>query len=194
MTFLRIACAAAMFAAGLIALPAPASEMQSFTLDGARSQVSARVALFGLASKTAHFPEISGRIALDPARPEAIDLNVTLNARALRASDTVTLGRLKGPSFFDVEHHPSVRFIGRSMRMTGTRSAEVAGELTARGVTRREVLQVTFDQAPSANTGREPIGFTGTTTINRRDYGMTAYSLIVGNRVTITIKARMVPA
>lgn len=192
--FLRILLAAALLIAGPAALSASAGGFQTFSLDSAQSRVSAQVAFFGVASKSAHFPEVTGRIVLDPAKPDSIDLNVTLNARALRAGDGVTLARLKGPSFFDVERYPSVRFIGTSMRMTGQRSADVTGELTARGVTRREVLKVTFDQDPASNTGREAISFTGTMAINRRQYGMTAYSLIVGNRVTIAIRARMVPA
>lgn len=190
---IRAGIAAATVAALLIAYPVSAEKSRRYALDSARSSVSARVAFFGIASKTAHFPEISGGVRLDPERPEAIDLDVTLNARALRAGDKVTLARLKGPNFFDVERHPVVRFVGQSMRMTGQRTAEVTGELTARGVNRREVLHVTFQRAPSAIAAGEPIAFSGVMRINRRDYGMNAYSLIVGNRVTITINARMVP-
>ena len=40
-----------------------------YTLDPAGSQVSARVGFFGIASKTAQFPEVSGGVALDPAGP-----------------------------------------------------------------------------------------------------------------------------
>lgn len=188
-----IALTAAAIAACLVAVPALAGQSQRFALDGAQSAVSARVAFFGLASKSAQFPEVSGGIELDPDQPGTIALNVTLNARALKAGDRDTLARLRGPSFFDVERHPEVRFSGRAMRMTGQRTAEIDGELTARGVTRREMLRVTFEREPGAVTRGEPITFSGTMTINRRNYGMTAYSLIVGNRVTIAIRARMVP-
>ena len=186
---------AATALAGVLActLPATAGEPAHYTLDAANSAVSARVGFFGIASKTAHFPDISGRIRLDPERPGPIDLDVTLNARALKAGDRTTLDRLKGPHFFDVERYPSVRFVGRSMRMTGERTADVNGELTARGVTRQEVLRVTFETPPGQISGRDPVSFTGIMAIDRRNYGMRAYSLIVGNRVTIAIKARMVP-
>ena len=190
----RLAIAAVSIAAFVMGAPASTEEPRRLVLDAAQSAVSARVAFFGLASKTAHFPEVSGGIQLDADRPGAVDLDVTLNARALRAGDGKTLARLRGPNFFDVEHYPSVHFAGRAMRMTGPRTADVTGELTARGVTRREVLRVIFDRDPGAISGREPITISGTMTINRRDYGMTAYSLIVGNRVTISIRARMVPA
>ena len=106
----------------------------------------------------------------------------------------MTLARLKGPKFFDVERYPTVRYVGRSMTMTGPQQADVAGELTARGITRPAVLKVTFDRDPAQITGRDPVNLSGTMTINRRDFGMTAYSLIVGKKVTITIKARMMPA
>ncbi len=189
----RMVLASVSIAALLFGFPASAQQTHRLVLDSAQSAVSARVGFFGVASKTAHFPEVSGGIRLDPKRPGAIDLDVTLNARALRAGDSVTLARLKGPSFFDVERYPSVQFSGRSMRMTGQHTADVTGDLTARGVTRQEVLRVTFDRSPDAITGREPVTISGTMVINRRNYGMTAYSLIVANRVTIAIRARMAP-
>ena len=46
---------------------------------------------------------------------------------------------------------------------------------------------------PGEATGRAPIALTATTTIDRRDFGMTAYPLIVGRKVKIRIRARMVP-
>jgi polyisoprenoid-binding protein YceI len=41
--------------------------------------------------------------------------------------------------------------------------------------------------------GREPVQLTARTIINRRDFGMTSYGLVVGKNVKITIEARLVP-
>ena len=166
---------------------------QRYQLDGPASEVSAKVAFFGLASKTARFPQMSGRIALSPERLDTIDLDVELDARALTAGDKVTLGRLRGKDFFDVERYPVVRFSGRRMQMTGPVTATVAGEVTARGVTRPATLALTFRDPPARATGRDPVQLTAQTTIDRREFGMTAYSAIVGKKVTITIRARLVP-
>lgn len=166
---------------------------QRYALDGSSSQVSAKVAFLGLASKTARFPQISGRIALAPERLDTIDLDVELDARALTAGDKVTLARLKGKDFFDVERFPTVRFSGRRMQMSGPVTATVAGEVTARGITRPATLTVTFRDPPARATGRDPVELTARTVIDRREFGMTAYSAIVGKKVTITIRARMVP-
>ena len=165
-----------------------------YTIDDARSDVAARVAFFGLASKTAHFPRMSGGITLDPAHPQTADLDVVLDARALTAPDKVTLGRLKGPKFFWVERYPTVRFAGHGLRLSGAQSGTVAGAITARGVTRPATLAVSFAQPVAGSGAARPIDLTGRTTIDRKAFGMTAYSPIVGRKVAITIRARMVPA
>ncbi len=176
-----------------LVLTGAATPQYRYRLDEVGSTVSAKVAFFGLASKTARFPRMSGGIALAPDQLDAIDLEVNLDARALTAGDPVTLGRLRGKDFFDVEHYPTVRYAGRRMTMTGPLTATIDGEITARGITRPSQLTVTFRDPPAQATGREPIALSARTTIDRRDFGMTAYGLIVGRRVTISIDARMAP-
>jgi polyisoprenoid-binding protein YceI len=183
-----------VFALLVLVAASPPAQRLRYVIDPSGSDIAARVAFFGLASKTARFPKVSGGIGLAPADLTHVDLTVELDARALTAPDKVTLARLKGPKFFDVANHPSVRFVGRGLAMNGPSSGTVAGEITARGVTRPATLAVTFAKPPAEATGREPITLTGRTTIDRRAFGMTAYRMIVGRKVTITIRARMVPA
>lgn len=183
---LAVRAVAALFLLG-------AAPVQRYTIDAAASDVSARVAFFGLASKTARFPEVSGSITLSPENPERIDLVVTLDARALTAPDRVTLARLKGPAFFDVERHPTVQFRGERMRLTGDTAATIAGEITARGVSRPATLTVRFANPPLRADGSNPLRIEGETRIDRREFGMTAYPLVVGRTVTIRISAVLVP-
>ena len=183
----------AILIASTALVAAAAGPSHRYTIDPAHSDVSAKVAFFGIASKTAHFPKMSGGITLDPAHPESADLNVELDARALTAPDAVTLGRLKGAKFFWVERYPTVRFAGHGLRLSGDRSGTVPGEITARGVTRPATVAVTFAQSVS-HPPAGPIDLTARTTIDRKAFGMTAYGLIVGRKVAISIRARMVPA
>jgi polyisoprenoid-binding protein YceI len=188
-----------MFLLPLLAVFAPASVgansasvPQSYTLDASASNVSAKVPFFGLASKTARFPRMEGAVTIVPGAPEKALIDVTFDAAAIEAPDSVTLARLRSDKFFWVEKYPNVRFIGRSLKMASTTRGAVAGELTARGVTKPQTLVVTFDADPLAQVGK-PVSFSGTTTMDRRQYGMKSYQLIVGNKVDITLKARMVP-
>lgn len=177
----------------LLSVAALVSPPVHYTLDEAGSEVSAKVPFIGLFSKSAQFPRMSGGITLSPDRPEDADLKVTLNANALTAGDGVTLRRLKGPDFFDVANHPTIVFEGQGMTMTGPKSSTINGNLTARGVTKPATLKVKFASPPAEARPGEAIELTANTSIDRRAYGMNAYSLIVGKKVNITIKARMVP-
>ncbi|WP_086620066.1 YceI family protein [Erythrobacter tepidarius] len=176
----------------VFALANTPSTAQRYILDAAASDVSARVPFFGLASKTARFPRMEGAVTIIPGAPEKAVIDVTFDASAIEAPDSVTLARLKGEKFFWVEKYPTIRFIGRSMKLVSATKGTVSGELTARGVTMPATLAVTFDADPVRNAGR-PVSFTGTTTIDRRQFGMKSYQLIVGNKVDITLRARMVP-
>lgn len=177
----------------LLGATASAPPAYRYRLDAPGSQVSARVAYFGVGHKTVRFPVMRGALRLVPERTEAIDLDVELDARALDAGGKTDSDYLKGKAFFDVANHPVVRFSGNRMTMTGETTARVDGRITARGVTRPAVLTVTFAQPPARASGRDPIALTATTAINRRDFGMTSFGLIVGKTVKITIRARLVP-
>lgn len=176
----------------LFALANTIGAPQRYALDASASNVSAKVPFFGLASKTARFPKMQGAVTIVPGAPERAVIDVTFDATAIEAPDPVTLGRLRGEKFFWVEKYPAIRFVGRSLKLSSATRGTVSGELTARGVTRPATLAVTFDSDPQALAGR-PVSFTGTTTIDRREYGMKSYQLIVGNKVDITLKARMLP-
>lgn len=189
---LRRAALALIAAVGLAQAATGGETRLRYTLDASASNVSAQVPFFGLASKTARFPKMEGVVTIVPGAPERAVIDVTFDAAALEAPDRVTLERLRGEKFFWVEKHPTVRFVGRSLDLSSATRGRVAGDLTARGITRPQVLEVTFDSDPVANPG-QPVSFTGRTTIDRREYGMKAYPLIVGNKVDITLKARMVP-
>ena len=179
-----------LFAA--LALANSAGVPQRYTLDASASNVSAKVPFFGLASKTARFPRMEGAVTIVPDAPEKALIDVTFDATAIEAPDSVTLARLRSDKFFWVDKYPTIRFLSRSLKLSSTTRGTVSGELTARGVTRPATLAVTFNADPIAQAGR-PVSFTGTTTIDRRQFGMKAYQLIVGNKVDITLKARMVP-
>lgn len=181
--------------AALLALLQPAWAMAGdlrYVIDRSASRVDAKVPFLGIASKTAKFPDMTGTFNLSFADLEALDMVVDIDARTLTTGDAQTK-TLKGKSFFDVAHHPTVRFVGKRLKMTGERTAEVEGQITARGVTRPIRLNVTFSVPPFSTGGTQPISIVGTGVIDRRQFGMTAFPWIIGAMVNVTIRARMVP-
>ncbi|WRH75294.1 MAG: YceI family protein [Sphingobium sp.] len=187
----RWAIAAALLFGAAIA---GATSSYNFTIDAGASSVDAKVAFMGIGNRKALFPAVRGTVALTPDAMDRINLDVMIDATQLRADDSLTTNRLKGDAFFNVAKYPTVRFQGTDLSMATQTSGIVRGNLTARGVTRPVTLNVSFSAPPSTTSLKEPIRLTGVTTINRKDFGMTAYSLIVGKKVTISIRTKLVPA
>ncbi|MEP2735844.1 MAG: YceI family protein [Erythrobacter sp.] len=165
---------------------------QTYTLDTKASSVAAKVPFLGIGSRTATFNTITGAVKFAPDRPSAARVNVTINTQDIKAPDRVTLNRLKSEKFFWTDKYPTAKFAGSNLTMTSPTKGRISGKLTARGVTRAETLYVTFDRNPKTAMGKA-IGLTGTMKINRKNYGMTSFNLVVGKTVTINLKARMVP-
>ncbi|MBK8373377.1 YceI family protein [Sphingorhabdus sp.] len=185
-----------MLAAGfiiLLASSAMAANSYRYRIDSSASSVDAKVSFMGIGSQKAQFPAMTGNVSMAAGTNNAFNLDVRIDARQLKAGDSTTTKRLKGPDFFDVANHPTVRFRGTRIAMNGTSNGTVSGDLTARGVTRPVTLAVNFSNPPSQNGTKEAIRLTGTTVINRKEFGMTAYSAIVGKKVTLTIRSRLIP-
>ncbi len=166
----------------------------SFILDASASSVSAKVPFFGISSKSAQFPKMEGEVTIVPGQPQGAVVDVTFDATELQAPDEVTLQRLRGEKFFWVEKYPTIRFVGSELTMKSPTTGTVKGQLTARGVTNAEELEVSFDTPPEQAAPGQAVNLTGNMTINRRDYGMRSYQLIVGNKVKISLRARMLPS
>lgn len=164
-----------------------------FRVDAAASSVQAKVSFMGLGSQKAQFPISSGSISMASATTDKIALSVNINAKGLTSSSAETTKKLKGPDFFNVAKYPDIVFDGQRITMTSATTGTVSGNLTARGVTKPVNLAVTFSKAPASIGANEAVWLTGTTNINRKEFGMTAYSLIVGKTVKITINSKLVP-
>ena len=54
-------------------------------------------------------------------------------------------------------------------------------------------MAIVFSAPPAETSGTDPLQVIGTTTIDRREFGMKAFPLIVGNMVRVKISARVVP-
>ena len=127
-------------------------------------------------------------------RPEDSTVEVTIDAASIDTVHDVADEHLRDEHFLDIAHHPDITFRSTAVRHVGGDRWTVTGDLTIRGITRAITLDTRFNGAlPVARYARAKLGFTATTRINRRDFGM-SYNVpiptggfIVGNEVDITL-------
>jgi polyisoprenoid-binding protein YceI len=76
-----------------------------------------------------------------------------------------------GPDFFDAERHPEISFRSTDVRLAGDGRAEVDGELTIRGITRRVTTTGGYDAPRPDPIAGEVAGLHLHTSFDRRDFG-----------------------
>jgi polyisoprenoid-binding protein YceI len=106
-------------------------------------------------------------------------------------SDKLTT-ELCAANTFNCAQFPTATFKSTGARRTAGNTGEVTGNLTLAGVTKPVTIQVTFHGGVKrADTGIYMLGFSGTATVKRSDFGLTKmpWAGFVGDEVTLFIEA-----
>ena len=104
---------------------------------------------------------------------------------------------LRTADFFDVEKFPTITFKSKRSESAGNGKFRLIGDLTIRGVTKEVVLAVEGPSTPILEKGELASGATATTTINRKDFGVSwnrlleAGGIAVSDEVTFTIDVEL---
>jgi polyisoprenoid-binding protein YceI len=168
-----------------------------YTIDPARSRLGF-VARHAMISKVrGQFHDYEGTVHVDFTRPEKSSAQVTIDVASIDTRNEQRDGQLRANDFLDVPHHPQIRFFSRRVRREGTRF-RVTGDLAIKGVTRP--ISVDFDYTGAARDrfGNLRLGFEGSVTVNRRDWGvgwnapLEAGGVLVGDKVTLELKVSAV--
>jgi polyisoprenoid-binding protein YceI len=162
--------AAAVLAMGTGVMSAQATQWK---IDAAHSE--ADFAIKHLAISTVHgsFHGISGVISFDAADVAKSSVEATIPVDTVDTGVAPRDGDLKSPHFFDAAQFPTITFKSTGVHKTGDHY-DVAGDLTIHGVTKPVVLKL--EELGKAQAGMDGKslhrGFTATTTINRKDFGL----------------------
>ncbi len=149
------------------------------------------------------FKDIHGSMEFDPEDIGNSSVEVVIDAAGIWSGEADRDDHLRHADFLDVENHPQITFRGDDVEVAGGHDFTVTGDLTIRGVTRKETLEVRFlgqwptpwwedgvDKGPKIRAG-----FVATTRINRHDFGVSwngtldRGGVVVGDTVDITIDA-----
>ena len=184
--------------ATMLALPSVAAA-GDWTLDAAHSQASFSVRHMMISNVRGDFTGISGTVDFDEKKATNTKIDVAIDVATLDTRDAKRDGHLKSPDFFDVAKHPKMTFKSKKIRKSG-KNYKVAGDLTIHGVTKPVTLLTTISKPTKSPWGQTVVGVQATTTINRKDFGLTwnkaleTGGVVVGEKVEITIDAELVKA
>ena len=190
--FSRIALTAGLAAA--LSLPATAATT-SWQIDPAHSSAQFAVKHLMISTVRGAFTKVTGTIQFDDKDITKSTVDVTIDASSV---DTRVADRdkdLKSDHFFDVEHYPTITFKSKRVEQVSPGKLKVTGDLTIRGATKEVVLDVDGPTAPVKDPwGNQRMGVSASSKITRQDYGITYGPGMIGDEISITIDAEMIPA
>lgn len=171
----------------------------TYTIDAGHTSVTFRVShLF--TKVTGRFTAFDGTITFDESMPLETKVEGTIQAASINTDNEKRDTHLKNPDFFDVEKFPTITFSTDKVTDVAKNKAKLHGTLTMHGVTRPIVLDSEFLGAGQDPWGNAKAGFRGTTTLNRKDYGLIwnqtleTGGVLVGDEIEITIDVEAAPA
>lgn len=181
----------ALLAAAAAPVPALADV---YEIDTAHSTVSFQVRHLGISKVRGWFSGFAGTLDFDPANMAATKIQGTIQTASIDTRNEKRDDHLRGEDFFWAEKHPEISFESTSVEPTGETTAKVTGNLTMRGVTKPVILDAEYLGAIVDPWGNHKAGFSASTTINRKDWGIVwnkildTGGLTVGDEVTIELE------
>lgn len=143
------------------------------------------------------FDKFQGTVTFDPEAPTSAKVEGSIEAASINTHHAKRDQHLRSKDFFDVEKYPQIIF-----RSTGVsdvdavkKTGKLNGVLSMHGVEKPIVLDVAFLGEGKDPWGNRRSGFTATTTLARKDFGINwnetldTGGVLLGEEVQIQIQA-----
>jgi polyisoprenoid-binding protein YceI len=181
-----------------LTIEAPTTTWQ---VDPSRSRVEftigGRLLLVRQSTVRGRFSDVAGTARLDERTPTDSRAELVVGAASLETGNGRRDRRLKSADFFDVARYPRLTFASRAVEAVDDDAGHyrVTGALTIRDVRREVTLDLHY--TPPRGRARLQIAyFTGTTVLNRRDFGLSwnSRTIKVEDEARVTLALELLPA
>lgn len=165
--------------------------------DPFHTQVEFAAKHLGMMTVRGHFTDVTITGHIDPAHPEALAVDVTIQTASVKTNNPNRDNDLRASNFLEVDKYPTITFKSTKVETLGQDRYALTGDLTIKGNTRPVTLNgVNYGEFNDPRMGHR-VGYSAEGTINRKDYGMTFNAMldgkwIVSDEVQISIEGEIV--
>lgn len=170
----------------------------TYTLDPSHTRIGF-VARHAMVTKVrGSFNDFEGTVTIDGDNPTASQARVVIKAQSIDTRNEQRDEHLRSNDFLAMETYPEITFVSTGVRQTGDTELELTGDLTIRGVTHSVTIPFTYEGMATDPFGNVRLGFEGSTSINRKDFGVTwnapleTGGLLVSDKVTLEFEVSMI--
>ena len=183
-----------LFAATLLPALARAGEPETYQLDPVHTRVMFAISHAGFSSAIGTVSGSSGTLTFDPDDWPHARLQASVPLDRLDLGDAKWNKAAGAANLLDVADHPVATFASTRIEARDATHARVFGMLTLHGVAHEVALEVTLNalKRHPLPPFRRTVGFSATTTISRKAFGITAWPNVIGDSVELRIEAEAV--
>jgi polyisoprenoid-binding protein YceI len=169
----------------------------TFALDPAHLHVGFVARHLVVSKVRGSFTDVSGEIVI-AEDPSQSTVRATMQAASITTGVEQRDGHLRSGDFLEAETYPTLEFRSTGLTARGGNEFTVHGELTIKGVTHPVDLAVEFEGVTRSPWGKDVIGFSAKTEIDREAWGMTwnqaleTGGVMVSKKITIEIEGEAV--
>lgn len=170
----------------------------AWQIDTAHSEILFSARHMMISKVRGRFEEFDGTIDFNEQEPAKSTVDVTIDVASINTRNVDRDGHLKSADFLNAEQFPTITFRSTRVEPTSTTTGKLHGDLTISGETREVVLDVEYAGQAQSPWGSTSAGFSGTTTIDRRDFGLTwnaaleTGGVLVGNDINVDIELELI--
>ena len=163
----------------------------TWAIDPVHSDVSFTVKHMMVSKVRGRFGAVEGQL-VTAADPLQSSVEATIDMVSIDTNNAQRDAHIRSADFFEVETHPNMTFRSTGIRADGD-DFLVDGELTIKGITKPVTLALELGGFGPDAYGGTRAGFSATTTINRRDFGvdismpLDGGGVVVGDKVTVSL-------
>jgi polyisoprenoid-binding protein YceI len=143
-----------------------------YTLDTAHTRIGF-VARHAMVTKVrGSFDEFEGTAHLDFQDPAKSTAAITIQVKSITTNQKQRDEHLRTSDFFDVPTHAEITFTSTKAESLGDDKYRLTGDLTIKGVSKPVSIDFEFTGAAKDPYGNIRVGFDGSTTVKRSDWGI----------------------
>lgn len=173
------------------AIALPELTAGTWAIDPTHSTVGFTVRHLVVSKVRGRFQNFSGTVTVAADGTPSVDAEIDVTS--ITTDNEQRDGHLKTADFFEVEKFPTATFKSTSVKADGG-DFVVTGDFTLHGVTKSIDLKLEFNGV-NAGMGNGPVaGFEASTTINRKDFGISidmpleGGGAVVGDKITLNLE------
>jgi polyisoprenoid-binding protein YceI len=141
--------------------------------DHAHSSVEFTVRHLLVSKVRGRFTKWNGTLEIDEEAVARSRVDVVIDVASVDTHEPQRDAHLRSGDFFEADKHPQMTFKSKRVEDAGKGGLKVTGDLTLRGTTHEVTLDVERGGIIAKDPwGKRRAGFTATTTIHRKDFGV----------------------